>query len=149
MTYAEWVADVCRHSPSVRHWIYTRSLDFLPTLAAVSVAVGGNLSLNVSVDRDNMGAGMTAAAEHGARVCFMATPGDILPDGLDRGDVIFPDYALRGGTEAGAAWFAALEPASRKMVCSVDYHGKSEVRRCGPCSMCIGPDSAATVALAA
>lgn len=131
--YAEWIAQVCRWSPKVDHWIYTRSFGPI-TEPLLSIK---NLAINISADKDNAERARAYAHEHGLRLCYMTTDGE-LPDLVD-GDVIFPDYQLRGGTERGAAWFAALPPAYKSSVCPVDYHGKSENRRCGPCDRCLFP----------
>lgn len=129
--YARFIVAVCQASPLVNHWIYTRSLEFVPTLRAAV-----NLTVNVSADRDNYHAARVVAREHGLRLCYMTSDG-IVPIGLSDDDVIFPDYALRGGNPEGQAWFEALPPAYKAMVCPVDYHGKSEKRRCGPCDRCL------------
>lgn len=141
--YAQWIADVCRESPTIAHWIYTRSFgdDVLGPLAEVSTLRGGNLALNLSADRDNYDEARGAAARHGdkdqhLRVCYLTLDGKV-PLCLDYEDVIFPDYSLRGGTDAGREWFAALEPEQKAMVCPVDFHGKAENRRCGPCDRCL------------
>ncbi len=46
--YAYFIADACRDSSSIRHWIYTRSFDFIGPLVAAD-----NLTVNLSCDRDN------------------------------------------------------------------------------------------------
>lgn len=136
LEYAQWIADVCAESPTVKHWIYTRSFEFLRPLAAVSKERGGNLALNLSADKDNADAAYTASTAHGGRVCYLTSDG-VVPIWLLPGEVIFPDYALRGGTERGREWFEALPAHQKKMVCPVDFHGKSEQRRCGPCDRCL------------
>lgn len=136
--YAEFIAAVCSYSPKVRHWIYTRSFEFVPTLHMASVRRrGGNLVINLSADVDNHLAARQCSRDYDLRVCFMSTNGGWLPSTLQDGDVIFPDYALRGGTPEGQAWFAALGPRYKSFVCPVDFHGKAENRRCGPCSRCM------------
>ncbi len=139
--YAEWIARVCGWSKNVPHWIYTRNLDILPELAEVSTLRGGNLAINVSADRDNYQAAKIASEVNGIdgtplRICFLSDDGQV-PHDLRDGDVIFPDYSLRGGTELGREWFGNLAAAEKAMTCPVDYHGKSEVRRCGPCARCL------------
>lgn len=131
--YASFVAHVTKLTNPVQHWIYTRSF----WLTAVFVGLP-NISVNYSVDRDNYSESIKYFAAHQAsgspvRYCYLASgPGDT-PE-LPEGSVIFPDYHLRGGT---AEWFNFLPAAKKKMVCPVDLHGKSERRRCGPCSKCI------------
>jgi len=134
--YAAWIATVCMLAPDVRFWIYTRSFDFAHVLSTVMTENGGNLSLNLSCDKENVEAAAHHQQKWGGRACYLTTDGEV-PEGLPEGSVIFPDYALRGGTEAGQAWFAGLQPSYKAMVCPVDYHGKSEQRRCGPCSRCM------------
>jgi hypothetical protein len=133
--YARWISEVARKSPKVRHWIYTRSFDFVGDLDAP------NLAVNLSADRDNWEAARECALDWpGTRICFMATAdGWVPPDLLAYGDVIFPDYELRDGTEVGRAWFTALPPEQKQMTCPVDRCGKSEERRCGPCPRCLFP----------
>lgn len=148
--YAAWIADVCRESPTVEHWIYTRSFapEILRELVAVSTLYDGNLALNLSCDRDNYEAACEASNEFGRdyrdpdyvqpiRLCYLTSSGEVPPDLRASTDVIFPDYALRSGTEEGRAWFASLMPHQKKMTCPVDYVGKSEERRCGPCDRCL------------
>lgn len=134
--YAEWIADVCALAPAVPFWIYTRSFDFLQPLLEVSTVRGGNLAVNLSCDADNLAEGLEVSAETGLRVCYLTADGKVPPT-MAHGDVIFPDYALRGGTERGQQWFADLPSDYKAMVCPVDYHGKAENRRCGPCPRCL------------
>lgn len=140
--YARWISEVCRKSPKVAHWIYTRSFDLVGDLGA------DNLAVNLSADRDNWRAALECREDWpGTRVCLMVTEIDVLtqdsftiPLGeLRHGDVIFPDYALRDGTELGREWFSRLPPRLKQMVCPVDRVGKSEERRCGPCPRCLHP----------
>jgi hypothetical protein len=134
--YARWIARVCRYAPHVNHWIYTRSHGLIAPLLPVSTGAGGNLALNISCDADNYESAYQVAKANGLRLCYMTVDGT-LPRLLPDGSVIFPDYTLRGGTERGAAWFEALSPQYKSFVCPVDYHGKSEKRRCGPCDRCL------------
>lgn len=137
LKYAEFIASVVRDSPNVLHWIYTRSFDNIAPLLSVCTALEkGNLVLNLSCDSENYARAIELSAAHGLRLCYLTTDGS-LPVKLDRADVIFPDYSLRGGTPEGQAWFASLAPAYKRLVCPVDYHGKSEQRRCGPCNRCM------------
>lgn len=129
--YAEWIARVCVESPEVDHWIYTRS--FGPIIEPL-LEVVENLAINISADKDNAVAAMDYADVHGLRLCYMSTDGRI-PIPLHDGDVIFPDYRLRGDTD----WFATLSPDYKSFVCPVDMWGKAENRRCGPCSRCLFP----------
>jgi hypothetical protein len=133
-THAEWIVEVCRHSHSVDHWIYTRTFD-LAGLDALTFA--SNLIVNLSADPDNLDAALAAAEHHGLRVCWMQRGTDPPPAGLERGDVIFPDYLLRKKSPQGAAWFNSLTQEQRRMVCPVDYFGKSEHIRCGVCRKCL------------
>lgn len=144
LAYAAWIADVCRESRSVAHWIYTRSFDHLEPLAQVSTLRGGNLALNLSCDRDNFPAAAIASASHGSdgkvlRLCYLTVDGEV-PNGLHADDVIFPDYNLRPrqhATLAESEWWQTLAKHERGMVCPVDAHGKSERARCGPCNRCM------------
>lgn len=148
--YAAWIRDVCRESPKVAHWIYTRSFGYVHTLMQAAMARGGNLAVNLSVDRDNWNEGLRTLLEvqgisqalgHGLvgpRLCYLTTADGLLPAaGLGKGDVIFSDYNLRDATPEGRAWFAALAPEHKQMVCPVDQHGKAPNRRCGPCARCL------------
>jgi hypothetical protein len=144
LQYARWIADVVRESAPVPHWIYTRSFAFLEPLSAVATVHGGNLSLNLSADRDNLEKAILASEQWGSRdqhlrLCYLTLDGAI-PSVLGGDDVIFPDYKLRPrqhATLAESEWWASLTPAQRAMVCPVDAHGKSEKNRCGPCSRCL------------
>jgi len=138
--YAEWIQGVCYGSPRTRHWIYTRSFPFLDPLLAVSSTLnGGNLVINLSCDADNYWLAKRYADEHGLRLCYLTSDGTF-PDDLPDGSVIFPDYALRGrdlDKPTDAPWWQSLLPRERKMVCPVDFFGKSESIRCGPCKKCL------------
>lgn len=141
--YAEWIAHVCNKSPLVNHWIYTRSFAVTDSRDPSTTIIEPllrvlNLAINISADKDNADEARSFADRHGLRLCYMTTDGRI-PIPLWDGDVIFPDYNLRGGTERGRDWFAALTPQYKSFVCPVDYHGKAENRRCGPCARCLNP----------
>jgi hypothetical protein len=129
--YAQWVALVCRRSSSVNHWIYTRSFKSISFLIEAP-----NLVINLSADNENFIGALNAAEQYGKRICYIATDGTV-PDGLPDGSVIFPDYSLRGGNLKGQQWFELLSPQYKSFVCPVDYHGKDENRRCGPCTRCL------------
>lgn len=142
--YAQWIADVAMQSHTVRHWIYTRSFDVvdIEPLIAVSTNVGGNVALNLSVDADNYEAArLFAQVRRGwwdleLRLCYLSHDGSV-PSTLPPGSVIFPDYAFRAPNDAPSPWYEALPKEQRPMVCPVDHRGKSEARRCGPCSRCL------------
>lgn len=145
MQYAEWIADVCRESPSVRHWIYTRSFDFLGPLVGASTINGGNLALNLSCDVDNYHAAREAAEtweqDGGApRLCYLTVDG-VVPASLAADDTVFPDYPLRLGakTFAESDWWQSISQFQRGLVCPVDVRGKSERVRCGlnNCDRCL------------
>lgn len=144
LRYAQWIAQVCQASPNVRHWIYTRSFGYVGPLLSAP-----NLTINLSCDAENYQDACVWKARieslHGAphtrpvrnvRLCYLTDDGEV-PYDLPPDSVIFPDYAFRGATPEGKQWFAALSPDEKKKVCPVDYHGKSERRRCGPCDKCI------------
>lgn len=135
LEYSDWIAAVCRGSKGVEHWLYTRSFDFLASLYSVATVNDGNLAVNISADSANVAQARAAAHNYGFRVCYMSDSGEV--PALSEGDVIFPDYCLRSDTDKGKEWFAGLPGRGKKMVCPVDYHGKSERRRCGPCDRCL------------
>ncbi len=145
--YARWIAEVCHWSSGaagrrreddgpVRHWIYTRSFEFVPYLVEAE-----NLTVNLSVDAENEAAARRCWEEFpNTRPCFMATEKHPEPPSwLPRGSVIFPDYGLRGETTLGKAWYEGLPGMTKSFVCPVDFRGKSEKTRCGPCDRCIKP----------
>lgn len=142
--YARFVATVVQFSPTVRHWIYTRSF----WLTAVFVGLE-NLTINYSVDRDNYREALAYVEAHksiGApvRLCYLVTEDGEVPNDLPEGSVLFPDYSLRGARgktpaeqRASSEWYQGLPGSYRRMVCPVDFHGKSEELRCGPCRRCL------------
>lgn len=135
VAHASWIVDTCRASAGVQHWIYTRTFDCVPVLT-----VARNLTVNVSADRDNYREARRLAERFGLRVCYEATGAGELPADLAPGDVVFPDYALRGrdlAEPASAAWWQGLTHAQRSMTCPADFFGQSESARCGPCSKCL------------
>lgn len=136
--YADWISSVVIESPNVEHWIYTRSFPLIhPYLTNLD-----NLTVNLSADKDNYWLARRTADEHNLRVCYLTVEGEV-PDDLKEGDVIFPDYELRGvgqrpfNFRSESKWWQVLEGRQRKMVCPVDVYGKSERVRCGPCRKCI------------
>ncbi len=134
-SHAEWIAEVCLASPSVRHWIYTRSFD-----EAVPLSEVPNLALNLSCDAENYEQALRFRERFGGRLCYLTTDG-LMPN-LPVGSVVFPDYNLRvceGNPKP--AWLDVLPRHTRKGVCPVDLLGKTEQRRCGPCSMCLDDPS--------
>jgi hypothetical protein len=136
MTYARFIAEVCRRSREVGQWIYTRSFAFCGPLVPISTEFGGNLAVNLSCDRDNWEDAARLASATGFRLCYLTLDGKV-PQDLPRGSVIFPDYSLRRETEEGRQWFKSLLPEQKAMVCPVDFYGKSERIRCGPCKRCL------------
>ena len=139
--YAQFIADVVRASPTVRHWIYTRSFPIASPLLDVCTERGGNLSLNLSCDRDNIEMARAFKRDNGAgRLCYLVVEGDTVPADVAPDGVTFPDYALRPrqfATLAESPWWHDLAPELRGTVCPVDAHGKAENRRCGPCDRCM------------
>ena len=137
--HALWISTVANASPGVRHWIYTRTFNVVPTLL-----LADNLAVNISADADNYQAAYETATKFGTRMCYMTTDGT-LPE-LREDDVIFPDYSLRGrdlNKPTEHSWWQGLSHAQRKMVCPPDFFGQSENHRCGPCTKCLNPRSAA------
>jgi hypothetical protein len=136
LDYANFIRDVCLASPNVSHWIYTRSFPFVSPLTEAS-----NLIVNLSADQDNYTAARTTAKRFGLRVCYLTIDGTV-PDDLEEDDVIFPDYSLRGrdlDKPTEHTWWQGLPQVNRKMVCPVDFFGKSESIRCGVCVKCMVP----------
>ncbi len=130
--YAKWLRNVVRSSPEVQHWLYTRSFEFVPILTDDTP----NLTVNLSADVDNFDAAAECSEAQipWQRICYLVKdPDDRKLKQLLPGDVIFPDYPLRGRE----GLFRALTPKQRKMVCPVDTFGKSPAIRCGPCRKCL------------
>lgn len=140
--YAAWVGFVARMS-STPQWIYTRSFHLLDALGEAD-----NLTVNLSADRNNYWLARRVSDERGGlRVCYLLESLD--EDELDNlrdlreGDVIFPDYSLRGvgmkphAFRQGSPLWQRLTGDQRRMVCPVDAYGKSENNRCGPCRRCL------------
>jgi hypothetical protein len=139
--YAHFIADVVRYSPTVPHWIYTRSHSFIGPLVRLD-----NLAVNLSADRDNLWGARAARAQYRAirelRIAYLVDASGYVPRDLPAGSVLFPDYNLRGRDlerPVDAAWWQGLTPAQRRMVCPVDFFGASESLRCGPCRKCLKP----------
>jgi hypothetical protein len=136
--YALWIASVCMASAGVKHWIYTRSFSFLSILHPASTVTGGNLSVNISADCDNLKAAIAASEQWKFRICYMTTDG-VVPSEIQHrlGSVIFPDYKFRASTPDGQVWYRSLPQSQKGCVCPVDYRGKTERIRCGPCHRCM------------
>lgn len=136
--HAQWIALVARYA-RVPQWIYTRSFPFLEPLLAVSTTRGGSLAINLSCDRDNHWLARRYAEQHGLRLCYLVDDSGVTPE-LPAGSVLFPDYGLRGrglAEPTDGVWWQGLTDAQRKQVCPVDFFGKSEAMRCGPCRKCL------------
>lgn len=144
--YAYFIRDVTEWS-AVRNWIYTRSFPYLGALLDVSSVRGGNLAINLSADVDNYHVARGFADRLGLRVCYMATVGVPVPADLRRTDVIFPDYPLRqlplagqagpGAARDASGWYDSLTGDQQHAICPVDFYGKADNRRCGPCRKCL------------
>lgn len=135
--YAQWIVEVAGFSPKVRHWLYTRSLSLVPILRQAE-----NLAVNISADQDNVEEALKVARETGARVCWLTPEDGSIPEGIGEGDVVFPDYHLRGRSldvPTSHPWWQSLPQAQKKLVCPPDFFGQSENHRCGPCSKCMHP----------
>jgi len=140
--YAAFIAAVCTRSPDVHHWIYTRSFDMVEPLVDLD-----NIALNLSCDRENFEAAIafkqvteTRQLSTPLQLCFLTDEHDASIPEMPYGSVIFPDYALRGRglkDPTESAWWQDLTQEQRKMVCPVDFFGKSPASRCGPCRKCL------------
>lgn len=140
MAYARFIREVCRMSPEVPHWLYTRSLAYLDPLLDVE-----NLVVNLSADEDNWPEVRSFARTHNLRPCYLAIRDDSVPDDLPDDSVIFPSYSLRNrsldnDSDAGWIWFNfVLTARGRRMICPADFFGQSERFRCGVCRKCLKP----------
>ncbi len=143
--HAAWIVAVCNAAPRTTFWIYTRTFQVVRTLA-----LAPNLTINLSVDRDNARDVEEALGpedfrlRHPMRVCYMATSAEDTPCDLPRGSVIFPDYVLRGrdlDDPTTSPWWQGLTLEQRRQVCPPDFFGQSQHHRCGPCNRCIRPPS--------
>jgi hypothetical protein len=133
-THAEWIVMVARASSSIRHWIYTRSLWLAPILIRAK-----NLVVNISADASNYWEARGVADWLDLRLCYMTRDGK-LPDDMREGEVIFPDYSLRGRNLENPTehdWWKGLSIERKRMVCPADFFGQSEQHRCGPCEKCM------------
>lgn len=137
--YGCFIRNVCRESPTVDHWIYTRSFEYTKYLMFVN-----NLQVMLSCDADNLSEAMkcydrSERIKPGSfRLAYLATDGT-LPD-LPAGSIIFPDYSLRGRDlekPTEHEWWKGLDYRQKKMVCPVDFLGKSKTNRCGVCRKCL------------
>ncbi len=134
--HAMWISKVAAYSPHVRHWIYTRSLELIPQLLLCE-----NFAVNISADADNYAEARKCEMVFGGRICYLTRDGSI-PDDLKSGEVIFPDYLLRGrdmDKPTEHEWWKGLSTKHKRMVCPADFFGQSEQHRCGPCKKCLFP----------
>lgn len=135
--YASFIVDVCKRSSEVNHWIYTRSFNYLKYLVEAP-----NLVVNLSADKNNYWLARWHAEKYDLRVCYLTIDGEV-PEDLQEGDVIFPDYGLRGVDKKpfefrnDSEWWQGLTGLQKKMVCPTDVYGKSDKVRCGPCKKCL------------
>lgn len=137
--YATFIKLVCWTSQNVRHYIYTRSFEYIAPLINLS-----NLVLNLSADQDNYKEALILHRRFGLRICYLTIEGEI-PADLPDGSVLFPAYNLRGRNllkPTQALWWQLLSSHQKKMVCPPDFFGQSESFRCGPCKKCLKKYSA-------
>ena len=134
--HAEFIAQVCRITPQVPFWIYTRSFPLLLPLLSPRIL---NLALNLSADKDNYEDVLLLHRTYGLRICYLTIDGNI-PINLPKGSVIFPNHELRGRDlphPTDASWCHTLTYQQKQMVCPPDFFGQSESLRCGPCKKCL------------
>lgn len=134
LDYAKFISKVCKLSPGVLHWVYTRSFKYINPILGVH-----NLVVNISADKDNYEKALETARKHNLRICYFSDNGE-LPEDLPDNSVIFPGYSLRGReleSPEKHPWWLGLDARLRKMVCPVDFYGQSEKRRCGKCVRCM------------
>lgn len=133
LEYAYFISSVCRLTPGVMSWIYTRSYDYIAPLLKAP-----NLVLNLSADKNNFRQALKLHKKYGLRICYLTVEGEV-PE-MPAGSVIFPSYELRGRDLANPTksfWWQSLRPDQKKMVCPPDFFGQSESFRCGPCKKCL------------
>ncbi|OGN16219.1 MAG: hypothetical protein A3C81_02540 [Candidatus Yanofskybacteria bacterium RIFCSPHIGHO2_02_FULL_46_19] len=134
LEYAEFIAAICKMTPGVMQWIYTRSFPYVEPLLNIE-----NLAINLSADAENYAKALVLHERHGLRMCYMTVDGSLPPD-LPAGSVIFPSHELRGRElpdPKQAPWWQTLAPQQKRMVCPPDFFGQSEHLRCGPCRKCL------------
>jgi|ERR1041384_3441211 ferredoxin len=66
-TYAEAIEAVCLEFPDVHFWIYTRSFEYVGFITSIP-----NLSVYLSVDKENLNAGLLCAADNpGVKMAYL------------------------------------------------------------------------------
>ncbi|WPH58337.1 hypothetical protein SEA_SPELLY_274 [Streptomyces phage Spelly] len=66
-TYAEAIETVCLEFPDVHFWIYTRSFEYVGFITSIP-----NLSVYLSVDKENLNAGLLCAADNpGVKMAYL------------------------------------------------------------------------------
>ena len=141
--YADWIMTTAGESEPVRNWLYTRSLGLIERMTEKSCRAN-NLIINVSADAENYAEARSIADEFNLRLCYLTRDGNV-PDDMQKGDVIFPDYSLRGrelDDPTEHTFWKSLSSDYKKMVCPADFFGQSEQHRCGPCKKCLVQKSA-------
>lgn len=134
--HAFFIGEVCRQTPFVPFWIYTRSFAYLSPLLHPRPE---NLIINLSADKDNYQQATLFHKNFGLVICYMTVEGEV-PSDLPDDSVIFPSYELRGrdmSKPKDASWWRSLNQQQRKMVCLPDFFGQNEKLRCGPCKKCL------------
>lgn len=134
-SHAQWIAQVCRRSPDVNHWIYTRTFGAVHNLVQAP-----NLVVNISADEENYVQARAVSLVYGFRLCYLSQ--GPIPSDLPEDSVVFPDYPQRGRDlkkPTTHQWWQELSQVQRKLVCPADFFGQSERFRCGPCSRCLVP----------
>jgi hypothetical protein len=126
--YAWWIIEVAALSQPVRHWIYTRSLDWVHILAGFTP----NLKVLVSADKDNYREARAVADKHRLQLTYL-WKGEPLPE-LPPRSIVFPGYGQRRRDGA-----VLPPPPYRSMICGADYFSQSDRLRCGVCTKCGNP----------
>lgn len=131
--YADMIGEICKLTPEIKHWIYTRT-DY-----GLLLTQYGNMTVNLSADSENLEKMRELKRKNSDfNLTYLAqTPDEPLPK---EADVIFSTYALRGRDLIDPRdhfWWQRLPHEQQRKVCPVDFFGQSEIMRCGPCKKCL------------
>lgn len=134
LSYARAIAATCEATPMVRHWIYTRTLSAVPILSGIA-----NLSVYVSVDRDNINAAAVVLADdptiHAAVLAGRHDDADAMLADVGRSAVNCPATARYTRDGFGASYVVGTDGRRRSM--AEPSNGSRGQGACHACAVCI------------
>jgi len=140
--HARAIVEAVKATPSVDHWLYTRTLAAVPLLGAAVLEVD-NLRAFVSVDRVNVGEATAAARAHGLPCSVLVLEGDDLGAMLEDVEgraVTCPAAGGKYSRDGRAPAHIVARDGSRRL-----ERGDLAAGACAACGLCLPGGASASV----